>query len=509
MMNPHQYTHIFVLGMIFAFGDAYGIGANDVANSFATSVSSGSLTLGQAVSIAIFTEFIGAFFLGAKTSDTIRSKIISTSLFTGKPEILMLGMTTSVAGSAAWVIFATRMGWPVSSTHSITGAVMGMGIAAYGWNAVVWGYNGVGKVITSWFVSPVVAAIISAMLFLLTKYLVLERENSFEKGLMAIPFFFFLTFFINLTFIISKGAPGSAAAANMPFTKACWISACAAAGIAALSYIFYASWLRRKIRGREDLRWYHIFVTPFLSKRPIIPEAPEVADIESNPEKSTESQDLVEVEETEKTLFQKVKDFVMRGIRKDVRNLKNPRLAGVHARAKKYSSETEFLFEFIQVFSACTASFAHGSNDVANAVGPLASVYQIWQSGKIPGSKAAIPSWLLAYCAFGIDVGLATYGYNIMKALGNNITYTTPSRGFAAELGTSLTVVTASRLGLPVSTTHCITGAMAGVGLCNGDIRAINWKMYAYCFFSWIMTLPAAGLVSGLFFALIAYSPQK
>ncbi|PVZ97165.1 hypothetical protein BB558_006888, partial [Smittium angustum] len=411
-----------------------------------------------------------------KTSDTIRSKIISTSLFNGKPEILMLGMTTSVAGSAAWVIFATRMGWPVSTTHSITGAVMGMGIAAYGWNAVVWGYNGVGKIITSWFISPVMSGLVSAILFLITKYLVLERENSFEKGLKAIPFYIFLAFFINLTFIISKGAPGSTVAAKMSFGKACWISACAAAGIAALSYIFYASWLRRKIRGREDLRWYHIFVTPFLSERQIIPEVSEVADIESNPEKSTESQDLVEVEETEKTLFQKVKSFVMRGIRKDVRNLKNPRLADIHARAKKYSSETEFLFEFIQVFSACTASFAHGSNDVANAV--------VQEKSQAPKPQ-------------------------IMKSLGNNITYTTPSRGFAAELGTSLTVVTASKLGLPVSTTHCITGAMVGVGLCNGDIKAINWKMYAYCFFSWIMTLPAAGLVSGLFFALIAYSPQK
>ncbi|PVU86134.1 hypothetical protein BB559_006002 [Furculomyces boomerangus] len=504
-MDPHQYTHIFVLGMIFAFGDAYGMGANDVANSFATSVSSGSLTLGQAVFIAIFTEFIGAFFLGAKTADTIRSKILHTNLFNARADLLMLGMTTSVAGSAAWVIFATRMGWPVSSTHSITGAVIGMGIAAFGGNAVVWGYKGVGKIVTSWFVSPVVAAIISAILFLITKYLVLERENSFEKGLKAIPFFVFLTFFINLTFIIVKGTPGSAGA-KMSFGKACWISACAAAVIAAFSYVFYSAWLRRKIKNREDLKWYHIPLVPFLSERPKIPE---ISDIESGPEKSTGSVDLVETEEPEKSLFNKTKGLLMHGIKKDVRNLKNTELTDIHARAKKYNSDTEFLFTFIQVFSACSASFAHGSNDVANAVGPLASVYQIWQSGKVPSSGASVPSWIMAYCAFGIDVGLATYGYNIMKALGNNITYTTPSRGFAAELGTSLTVVVASQLGLPISTTHCITGAMAGVGLCNGDIRAINWKMYAYCFFSWVMTLPAAGLVSGLFFALVAYSPQK
>ncbi|PVU86012.1 hypothetical protein BB561_006836 [Smittium simulii] len=505
-MDPHSYTHIFVLGLIFAFADAYGIGANDVANSFATSVSSGSLTLGQACLIACFTEFSGAFFLGAKTADTIRSKIVSTSYFKNNPGLLMLGMMTAVLGSAVWVIFASSQGWPVSTTHSITGAVIGMGIAGYGTEAVNWGWKGLGQIIASWFISPIVSGIISAILFLLTKYLVLESEHSFERGLLSVPVFFFITIFVDLTYILVKGVPGSKVK-DTPFIKVVWISALAALGVAILSYVFYSNWLRRKIRGKEDLKWYHIFVAPFLSKRPTIPEP---SQLESNNSDIKSIKGVAQEDEpVDNSIFGKIKGYATKGIKVDVRNLENPKLADIHARAKKYSTETEYLFEFVQVLSACSASFAHGSNDVANAVGPIATIYQIWQTGAIPGSKSVVPAWLLAFCAIGIDIGLVTYGYHIMRSLGNNVTYTTPSRGFCAELGTSLTVVTASKIGLPVSTTHCITGAMVGVGLCNGDWRAVNWKMFAMCFFSWIITLPFAGLTSGLLFALIAYSPTK
>ncbi|OMH80403.1 Phosphate-repressible phosphate permease pho-4 [Zancudomyces culisetae] len=505
-MLPHQYTHIFVLGTIFAFCDAFGIGANDVANSFATSVSSGTLSLKQACLIAVFTEFLGALLLGSNTAETIRGGIVKLEYFNGRPDLLMLGMMTSIAGSAAWVIFATSQGWPISSTHSITGAVLGMGVAAFGKDAVTWKWPGVARIVTSWFTSPVIAAVVASILFLTTKYTVLRSENSFRRGLIAIPFYFFLAFFVNLLFIITNGTPGKGGG-KLPFGKVAWISALASLGIAIYSYVFYSKWLERKILNNENLRWYHIPVIPFLGHRPM----PEVVAGDVENQKAQEEGDLEIAEQgsAKKSIFKKAKDKLFHGVNKDVRNLNNEKLTDIHDRAEKYDDETERLFNFIQVLSACTASFAHGSNDVANAVGPYASIFEIWNNAEIPGAKSPVPIWVLAFGGFGIDCGLVLYGYHIMRALGNNITYTTPSRGFCAELGTSLTVVGASKLGLPVSTTHCITGAMAGVGLCNGDIHAVNWKMYAYCFFSWIMTLPAAGLLSGLFFALIAYSPEK
>ncbi|OLY78018.1 Phosphate-repressible phosphate permease pho-4 [Smittium mucronatum] len=508
MMQVHQYTYIYVLALIFSFADAYGIGANDVANSFATSVSSGTLSLGQAVCIAIVTEFCGAFFLGSSTADTIRSGIVDVKKYSSRPELLMLGMTTSVFASASWIIFATSQGWPVSTTHSITGAVIGMGIASFGSSSVKWGYDGVARIVTSWFISPLAAALLSSIIFLLTRFFVLESSNSFKRGLYAIPIYVLITIWVCVAYIVSKGLPGTKQS-KWKFGKIVWVGFLAGFGTALISMLTYVQWLKRKLGDREDLRWYHMPFVMFLGKRPIIPElTPE--EIEAAAEKEKEELDAVNaLEFKDMSLFQKGKHMILRGIRKDVRNIGNPRLAAIHARAKKFDSKTELLFEFVQVLTACATSFAHGSNDVANAVGPLAAVSTIWSTAKVPGSKSPVAAWNLAFCAAGIDVGLATYGYHIMRTLGNNITYTTPSRGFSAELGTALTIMTASQIGLPVSTTHCITGAIVGVGLCNGDVRAINWRMFVRVFFSWIMTLPVAGCVSGILFALIAYAPQK
>ncbi|OLY80515.1 Phosphate-repressible phosphate permease pho-4 [Smittium mucronatum] len=508
MMNPHQYTYIYVLALIFSFADAYGIGANDVANSFATSVSSGTLTLGQATCIAIVTEFCGAFFLGSSTADTIRSGIVNVNRYASRPELLMLGMTTSVFASAVWVIFATSRGWPVSTTHSITGAVIGMGIASFGGGSVKWGYDGVAKIITSWFVSPLAAALLSSIIYLITRYLVFERGNdSFKRGLYAIPFYILITVWVCIAYIISKGLPGTKQS-KLSFGHIVGIGCAAGAGAALIAYFTYVQWLKRKLGDGEDLKWYHIPFVMFLSKRPIIPElTPE--EIEAAAEKEKEESEALIVDVKQMSLFEKCRYYILRGVKQDVRNIGNPKLQEIHARAKKFDNKTETLFEFIQVLTACATSFAHGSNDVANAVGPLAAVSTIWSTGKVPGSKSPVSAWNLAFCAAGIDLGLATYGYHIMRTLGNNITYTTPSRGFAAELGTALTIMTASQIGLPVSSTHCITGAIVGVGLCNGDIKAINWAMFVKVFFSWIMTLPVAGLISGLMFAIIANAPQK
>ncbi|KAK9767322.1 hypothetical protein K7432_002983 [Basidiobolus ranarum] len=503
-MEIHDYTWLFVLGLLFSMLDAYGIGANDVANSFSTSVASKSLTLAQACCIAIFTEFFGAFLLGSGTAETIRGKIIDLNKFNGQPELLMLAMVCAVMGSSCWVLFATRQGWPVSTTHSIVGAMIGVGIAAFGVNSVDWSYTGVAKIVTSWFVSPVAAGIIASIIYMSTKYLVLVKPNSFERGLRAIPFYFGLTAFVCIFYVLQKGAPdlnlqditpgiiwGSTIGATLLVILFCWF--------------FIAPWFRRTICEKENLKWYHVFIIPILSPRPPV--------IEQKMELGGEEKGNLEIENEEEakptTFLGKIKNTILNGVRKDVVTCKEERLQKIHDAADRYDDDTEYMYSFIQVVTASMASFAHGSNDVANSVGPLSTIYYIWSTATIDvEGKTPVPLWVLAMGGLFIDIGLITYGYKIMRSLGNKITYHSPSRGFSMELGSCLTVLTASKIGLPVSTTHCITGATAAVGLCNGSAKTINWRMLAWCFFSWFLTLPAAGLVAGLLFSFASYAPK-
>ncbi|KAK9712069.1 hypothetical protein K7432_007393 [Basidiobolus ranarum] len=504
-MLPHDFTWIFVVCIVFAFLDAYGIGANDVANSFSTSVSSKSLTLGQACCIAIFTEFLGAFLMGSGTAETIKGKIISIKNFENQPELLMLAMTCALVGSSTWVLFATRNGWPVSTTHSIVGAIIGVGIAAFGPNSVDWSYNGVAKIITSWFISPVCAGIVSSIIYLITKYGVLKHPNSFERGLIAIPIYFGFTAFINAFYIIYKGSPGLNLASASP--AAIWGSTVGiTVAVMLFCWFFIRPWLIRKLQKREDLHWYHIFVIPFLAPRPIVPV---ISEEDGKGEKGVDHEVAEEGDATPKSIIERIKAVVLHGIRKDVVNCKGERLQKIHDAAVRYDDDTEYMYSFLQVVTASMASFAHGSNDVANAVGPLSTVYHVWSTAVVDISgKTPVPLWVLAMGGVAIDIGLVTYGYNIMRTLGNKITYHSPTRGFSMELGSSLTVLTASKIGLPVSTTHCITGATAAVGLCNGTTSSLNWRLIAWCFLSWILTLPFAGLVAGLLFSFAAYAPK-
>lgn len=536
-MNPHDFTWIFALGVVSSVADAFGIGANDVANSFASSVSSGSLSLAQACIIAVFTEFLGAVLLGSNTSETIKGGILSVKLFAPQPELLMLGMLCALIGSASWVIFASKHGMPVSTTHSIVGAIVGVGISAFGSGAIKWGYDGVGKIITSWFVSPIVAGIVTAIIYLPTRFLVLEHANSLERGIKAIPIYFFITSLIGVFYLIYKGAPGTGAS-KMSVGTIVGISFGVAAGVTILSWVFFVKWLRRRVIGKENIRWYHIPVVHFIKHRPSPPPSnesssssanenalengsdngaevneklgkSEIAEMDTD-EQQGENENEENKESKIKKLFKQAKHYALRGVRMDVRNLNNKSLANVHEAARKFNDDTEYLFSFLQVITACLASFAHGSNDVANAAGPIAAIYDTWRKAKVDVTgKSPVPVWILAMAGAAIDLGLITFGYHVMRKLGNGVTYLSPSRGFSAELGASLTVLTASKIGLPVSTTHCITGAIAAIGLCNGNFRALNWKMLAWCFLSWIVTLPIAGLIGGLVFAFGSNAPNK
>jgi phosphate/sulfate permease len=519
--------------MVVAFIDAFGIGANDVANAFATSVSSGSLTLMQACIAACFTEFLGAVLLGAETAETIKGGILSPAYYADQPEMLMLAMMCAIIGSATWVLTATKFGWPVSSTHSIVGAIIGVGIAAFGGNSISWGWDGVSQIFASWFISPIAAGLVAAAIYMITKYAILRRVESFKWGIRLVPVYFFFTAGIEAFYIIYK-APGGGSK-FLGIGTIIGIAIGVAAVCAAFGQFFFCPWVVRKVKGRENLKVYHMLVIPFLKKQPTIDEV----DIEhhaptrpieeehvdevftdNKADEKLEPVEPVEQEEAEvqenwlksnvKKYKKKFVDAALNGVRQDVRNLDNDKLKTVHAGAELFEDDAEYLFTFLQVITALMASFAHGSNDVSNAVGPISSIYEVWSTAEVTvDGKVNVPVWILVYGGVGIDLGLMLMGYRVMRSMGNNITFFTPSRGFCAELAAALTVLTCSQLGLPVSTTHCITGASAAIGLCNTNgYKAVNWKMLGWCFFSWFITLPCAGLTAGLLIAICANSPK-
>ncbi|KAG0366863.1 Na+/Pi symporter, partial [Gamsiella multidivaricata] len=483
--------------------------ANDVANSFATSVGSGSITLAQALIIACFCEFGGAFLLGANTTETIKGGIVETKLYAANPELLMLTMVCALIGSSTWVLFASSRGWPVSTTHAIVGAITGAGLSAFGADGIQW--SGITKIVLSWVISPLVSGLVCSIIFLFTKFVVLNHDDSFRRGLIAIPAYFGIALTVNVFYIIYKGAPNSKL---KDASTDIGIPVGIAFGVGFIVFLwcffFLRPFLRRKIQDDEDLRWYHMFIIPLVGKREKAPVHQE--EVAEKPEKNADGSEpttdgladpsLVQLEAGNKTFAQKLKGKLLHGLTQEINTTHDENTMAVHANATKFDHNTERLFSAVQVITACFTSFAHGSNDVANAIGPLATIYYIWENANIDVKKAPVPVWILAFGGLAIDIGLMTYGYHVMRTLGNKMTYMSPTRGFSAEMGTSITILTCSKLSLPVSSTHCITGATTAIGLLSGGgFKSLNWRLLLGVFASWIMTLPAAGLTSGTFFA--------
>lgn len=574
MPTLHQYDYLFAVGTLFAFLDAWNIGANDVANSWASSVSSRSVTYLQAMIGASVMEFGGALGVGGRVADTIRTKVVDVKAFNDQPALLMLGMVCAVIASSSYLTFATRVGMPVSTTHSILGGVLGMGIGALGSSGVTWvGYNksggvvikeGVVQVFLAWIIAPVLSGAFGAIIFTITKYGVLLRSNPTAKGLMLVPFYFWLTGSLITMLLIWKGGDYNV---DLHDGQIPGVIVAAGAAFALLITIFLIPWLYRVVIKEDwQLNGFHIFQGPLLLRRGEVPPPPAdfkgvvrnyyeghltreeldarrarsaavvTEDIEGqhDSEKKVVSSDISEQgEEAPKSsykslvgpkpegpwhnasvLFWYFKWALLRGVDQDIVSSQSEKsvIAGdveeIHARAIHFDNKTEFLYTFLQVMTAASASFVHGANDVANAIGPYATIFQIWNSGDLPAKKAAVPLWILAFGGAGIVVGLWTYGYHIMRNLGNRVTLMSPARGFSMELGSVITVIMATRLKLPVSTTQCITGAIVGVGLCNGDWRAINWRMVAWIYLGWIITVPVAGLISGILMGFITFSPH-
>ena len=405
-------TVFLVLAIIFGFYMTWGIGANDVANAMATSVGSKALTIKQAVIIAAVFEFSGAILAGGQVTKTIRKGIVDADLLSANPELLLYGMLASLLAAGIWLLIASRNGWPVSTTHSIVGAIVGFAMVGIGTEAVHWGK--VGFIVASWVVSPVLAGFISFMLFRSVQSLILNTEQPFENAKKYVPYYMFMVGFIISLVTLVKGLKH----VGMDLTA---LQQYASAFVIGLSIM---------IAGRV-----------YVNKIKLDPKAD--------------------------------KEF--------------------------HFTNVERVFGILMVLTACAMAFAHGSNDVANAIGPVAAVVSIVNSGGEVASKSMLPIWVLALGGVGIVVGLVMYGKKVIATVGNQITELTPSRGFAATLAAATTVVLASGTGLPISTTHTLVGAILGVGLARG-MAALNMTVIRNIFMSWIVTLPAGAILSILFF---------
>ncbi len=413
---------ILSLACAFGFFMAWGIGANDVANAMGTSVGSKALTVTQAIMIAMVFEFLGAYLAGGEVTSTIRKGIIDTDSLNDRPELLVFGMMAALLAAGTWLLIASIKGWPVSTTHTIVGAIVGFAAVGISVDAVYWGK--VGKIVASWVVSPILAGSISYALFKSVQTLILNHDDPFARAKRYIPFYMFAVGFLMSMVTMLKGLKHVFKDADMS------MSFMQCAGYASLVGLLVAM--------------IGIFF---------------------------------------------------------LRNIKDDSTDGEAASRKDRYASVERVFAVLMVFTACSMAFAHGSNDVANAVGPLAAIVSIVNTGTVT-AKSVMPSWILLLGGAGIILGLATYGFRVMATIGQKITMLTPSRGFAAELGAAATVVTASATGLPISTTHTLVGAVLGVGFARG-IAAINLRVVGNIFMSWLVTLPAGAGLSILFFFLL------
>jgi len=406
---------LIFLACAFGFFMAWGVGANDVANAMGTSVGSRAITIKQAIIIAVVFEFLGAWLAGGEVTDTIRKGIIDPELLQDDPQLLVYGMLAALLAAGTWLLLASLKGWPVSTTHSIVGAIVGFAVAGLGASTVDWGV--VGTIAASWIVSPLLAGTVGFVLFKSVHLLIFEDRDPLAAAKRYVPFYMFMVGFIVSMVTMTKGLKH--VGLHISFVQSLGLSVLVGLVITGIGIM-----LERRVKY-------------------------------------------------------------------------------VHSHEDQFGyANVERVFGVLMLLTACAMAFAHGSNDVANAVGPLAAVISVVQNGGEIGGAALVPWWVLVLGGAGIVVGLVTYGHKVIATVGTRITELTPSRGFAATLAAATTVVLASGTGLPISTTQTLVGAVLGVGLARG-MTALNLRVIGTIAVSWLITLPAGAGLSILFFFML------
>lgn len=558
--NVAKYDWIIALISIFFCASSFGNGANDIANSYATSVAARTLTMPQVGILSMITEFVGAVALGNRVTGTIKNGIIGLDRFKPSPGTLILGMGCAEAGSAGWLLIATRIGFPVSTTQTVVGALIGVGFASSAPITWEWDSGSVSQIAASWAIAPLLAAAFAALLFATLKFAVLERKDPFEKAMRAIPVYLAFTCAVLALFMVVE-APGAPSLEEFGAGKAVGVVLGVFFGCLLLAYVFFVPYFHRRL-VKEDTRvkFWHIPLGPLLRKddpwlylpgkdnrvvvdhyeNDYISGTSSTETVSSAGSHDSDSpKDTPALEKGEPTarqrvvnkkrvigpeerflapvahlslfnpvrLFGYVKFILFQGVTRDCVSHNSTALQVTHGRAVRYDNKVEHLWTYAQVLSAMIMSIAHGSNDVSNAVGPWVAAYNTFQDGVV-SSKSDTPIWILVIAGFLLGAGFWFFGFHIIRSLGNRITQLSPTRGYAMELGAAITVLLASRLALPVSTTQCLVGATMGVALMNLDARAVNWRQLVFIVCGWVLTLPCAGLISGLLMVMALNTPH-
>ena len=405
-----------ILALALGLYMAWAIGANDVANAMATSVGSRSLTLAQAVVVAGILEFLGAYLFGANVTQTIRKGILDANAAAASPDLVLYGMLAALTSAATWLLLASRAGWPVSTTHSIVGAIAGFGVVALGIDAVNWA--ALSSILASWVVSPLISGTIAFLLLILIRRTILDVEHPIEAMRRIGPLYVLAVVGVMGLVTLFKGLK------HVDLELGA-VESLLLIAVLSLAVSFVAAYFIRRVPVDRSADHSQQFQT------------------------------------------------------------------------------VERMFAVLNVASACAVAFAHGSNDVANAVGPVAAILSIVETGPLAASSR-VPAWILALGGVGIVVGLATYGYRVIATVGERITELTPSRGYAAQFAAAITIVLASKLALPISTTHVLVGAVLGVGLARG-IGALDFRVVGTIALSWIVTLPMGAGLAILFFYIYSF----
>ncbi len=407
---------VLALAGIVGLYMAANIGANDLANAMGTSVGSGALTLKQAVVISIVANLLGAVLAGGHVTNTISKGMINPDLLAGAPDKFMLGMFAALLAGGIWVHLATVLGLPVSTTHSIVGAVVGFGILSVGFGAISWGK--VIAIAVSWIVSPVAGALFAGAIYYLIREKILESDAPEIVAMRWAPYLIGFVLVVIILSFIFKGLKNLHL--DLGFGHALFIALpCGAAG-----GVVGGLWLRSLL-----YRWEG----------------------------------------------QKDKQY--------------------------FTSPLQAFFAYLQVLTASYVAFAHGANDVANAIGPLAAIFSVVKTKSV-AMQVEVPIWMLAIGGVAVGGGLLAFGTRVMETIGGKITEMTPVRGFCAQFGAASTILLCSRLGLPVSTTHVLVGAVVGVGFMRG-MGFLDMRLLRNIASSWVVTLPFTVILAMILYKLL------
>ncbi len=454
---------------------AWNIGANDVANAMGTSVGSGALTLKQAILVAALMEFAGAFLVGSHVTNTVRKGIIDPVVFSGDPNSYIYGMIAVLLAAGTWLNIASYKGWPVSTTHSIVGAVLGFGIIFSGFSSIHWGK--VSQIAASWVISPLLSGTISFLIFCLLRKVIFDSKTPVLAAKRITPFLVFFVVGILTLVLVFKGLKNLHL--DLPLNQALIL-----ASLTGLLGALISIPLVNKVKTPKYENEESEFIDPKVEKG---------------------IQKVV-------MHLRRIKESVTGELSDEVTHLLD-KSEIVSNQLERYSHKkhlsTDFqtvekIFIYLQILSACFVAFAHGANDVANAIGPLAGVMSAIKNGVVE-MEAQVPLFILLLGGLGIVIGLATWGWRVIETIGKYITELTPTRGFAAEFGAAITIVLASKLALPVSTTHTLVGAVLGVGLARG-LSSLNLRTIRDIAISWVITIPASALFTGVFYYIIKFS---